>query len=104
VENKGVMIFAEVADGKLAPITRELLAPDANWRTTSGRIKRMIAGSGEVNTAAKVAAGVTDKVYTADTPLLQDYGNEAYVKVLEKVCKSAHPRIVLMGHTTIAVI
>ena len=102
MENKGVMIFAEVTDGKLAPITRELLGVGRKLANDLGEeLSVMIAGSGAVNTAAKVAAGVTDKVYAADTPLLQDYSNEAYVKVLEKVCKTAHPRIVLMGHTTI---
>jgi len=102
VENKGVMIFAEVTDGKLAPITRELLGVGRKLANDLGEeLSVIIAGSGAVNTAAKVAAGVTDKVYAADTPPLKDYSNEAYVEVLEKVCKSTHPRIVLMGHTTI---
>jgi electron transfer flavoprotein alpha subunit len=96
------MILAEVTDGKLAPITRELLGVGRKLANDLGEeLSVIIAGSGAVNTAAKVAAGVTDKVYAADTPPLKDYSNEAYVKVLEKVCKSAHPRIVLMGHTTI---
>ena len=80
MENKGVMIFAEVTDGKLAPITRELLGAGRKLANDLGEeLSVMIAGCGAVNTAAKAAAGVTDKVYAADSPMLQDYSNEAYV-------------------------
>jgi len=102
VENKGVMIFAEVTDGKLSPITRELLGAGRKLANDLGEeLSAIIAGSGVVSTAAKIAAGVTDKVYAVDDPLLKDYYTEAYAAVVEKVCQIAHPRILLMGHTTI---
>ena len=51
MENKGVMIFAEVADGKLAPITRELLGAGRKLANDLGEeLSVMIAGSGAVNT------------------------------------------------------
>ena len=102
MENKGVMIFAEVTDGKLSPITRELLGAGRKLANDLGEeLSAIIAGSGVVSTAVKIAAGVTDKVYAVDDPLLKDYCTEAYAAVVEKVCQIAHPRILLMGHTTI---
>jgi len=102
VENKGVMIFAEVRDGKLAPITRELLGVGRKLANDLGEeLSAIIAGSGVVSTAAKIAAGITDKVYAIDDPLLKDYRTETYAAAVEKVCRIARPRILLMGHTTI---
>ena len=90
MENKGVMIFAEVRDGKLAPITRELLGVGRKLANDLGEeLSAIIAGSGVVSTAAKIAAGITDKVYAIDDPLLKDYRTDAYVTVVEKVVKQA---------------
>jgi electron transfer flavoprotein alpha subunit len=64
-------------------------------------LSALAIGSGGLNSAAGSAAGVTDKVYLVDDPLLKDYRTEPYVSVVEKVCEVARPRILLMGHTTI---
>ena len=102
MDNKGVMIFVEVMDGKPAPITRELLGVGRKLTNDLGEeLSALTVGSGVRNCIAGAVAGVTDKVYVVDDPLLKDYRTEPYVSVVEKVCKTAHPRILLMGHTTI---
>jgi electron transfer flavoprotein alpha subunit len=102
IDNKGVMIFVELIDGKLAPITRELLGVGRKLTNDLGEeLSALAVGSGVLNSAAGGVTGVTDKVYIVDDPLLKDYRTEPYVSVVEKVCEVAHPRILLMGHTTI---
>jgi electron transfer flavoprotein alpha subunit len=96
------MIFVELMDGKLAPITRELLGVGRKLTNDLGEeLSALAVGSGVLNSAAGGVTGVTDKVYIVDDPLLKDYRTETYVSVVEKVCEVAHPRILLMGRTTI---
>jgi electron transfer flavoprotein alpha subunit len=102
VEYKGVMIFAEVTDGKPAPITRELLGAGRRLAGELGEeLSVIIAGSEIAKIAAELAISGADKIYAVDDPLLQDYRTDSFTAVVEKVCKTVNPRILLMGHTTI---
>ena len=101
-ENKGVMIFTEVIDGKLAPIAKELLGAGRKLANElSEELSALVAGNGVANIAAEAIAFGADKVYVVDAPLLKDYRTDSYVAVVEKVVKQTHPRILLMGQTTI---
>ncbi len=101
-ENKGVMIFTEVIDGKLAPIAKELLGAGRKLANElSEELSALVAGNGVANIAAEAIAFGADKVYVVDAPLLKDYRTDSYVAVVEKVVKQSHPRILLMGQTTI---
>lgn len=42
-----------------------------------------------------------DKVYVADHPWLKDYQTDAYVAVMEEVCRELRPNILLFGQTSI---
>ncbi|MGA7843775.1 MAG: electron transfer flavoprotein subunit alpha/FixB family protein [Dehalococcoidales bacterium] len=102
VEYKGVMIFAEVTDGKPAPITGELLGAGRRLAGELGEeLSVIIAGSEIAKIAAELAISGADKIYAIDDPLLQDYLTDSFTAVVEKVCRIANPRILLMGHTTI---
>ena len=101
-DNKGVMIFTEVIDGKLSPIAKELLGAGRKLANDLGEeLNALVAGNGVANVAAEAIAFGADKVYIANAPLLKDYRTDSYVAVVEKVVKQAQPRILLMGQTNI---
>ena len=99
---QGVMIFAEITDGKLAPITKELLGIGRKLANDlSEELSALVAGYGVANIAAEAITFGADKVYIVDDPLLQDYRTDPYVAVVEKIAKQTNPRILLLGQTTI---
>jgi electron transfer flavoprotein alpha subunit len=101
-DNKGVMIFIETIDGKLAPISKGLLGAGRKLANDlKEELSALVAGSGAAHIAAEAITYGADKVYVVDDPLLKDYRTDAYVAVVEKVAKQANPRILLMGQTTI---
>jgi electron transfer flavoprotein alpha subunit len=101
-DNKGVMIFIEVIDGKLTSISQELLGAGRKLANDlTEELSALVTGSGLTNIAAEAIAFGADKVYVVDAPLLKDYRTDSYVAVVEKVVKQANPRILLMGQTTI---
>ena len=101
-DNKGVMIFIELVDGKLSAIAKELLGAGRKLANElKEELSAVAAGSGVENAAAEAIAFGADKVYVVDAALLKDYRTDAYVTVVEKVVKQANPRILLLGQTTI---
>lgn len=99
---QGVMIFAEAIDGKLAPITRELLGIGRKLSNDlSEELSALVAGNDVGNIAAEAISFGADKVYILDDPLLQDYRTDPYMAVVERVVKQTNPRILLMGQTII---
>ena len=101
-EYRGVMIHAEVAEGKLATIATELLGCGRGLADNLGEeLSVVIIGSGVSSLAQEAFAFGADKVYIVDDVLLQDYQTDAYVPVMEKVVRQAMPRILLVGQTSI---
>ncbi|TES89009.1 MAG: electron transfer flavoprotein subunit alpha/FixB family protein [Dehalococcoidia bacterium] len=101
-EYSGVMVHAEVAEGKLATIATELLGCGRGLADNLGEeLSAVIIGSGVSSLAQEAFAFGADKVYIVDDVLLQDYQTDAYVPVMEKVVRQAMPRILLVGQTSI---
>jgi electron transfer flavoprotein alpha subunit len=101
-DNKGVMIFIELIDGKLAPIAKELLGAGRKLANDlKEELSALVAGSGVANVAAEAITFGADKVYVVDDPLLKNYRTDPYVAIVEKVVKQINPKILLMGQTTI---
>lgn len=101
-DNKGVMIFAELIDGKLAAIAKELLGAGCKLASDlKEELSAIIVGSGVASVAPEAITYGANKVYIVDDALLKDYRTEPYVAVVEKIIKQANPRIVLMGQTTV---
>ena len=99
-DNKGILVVGEVAEGKLLPITAEILGAG---RRLADELKEQLsciligAQIGDAGKAA-VAAGA-DKVYVADDAQLKDYENSTYMQVMEKAVAETAPRIIIMGQT-----
>ena len=101
-EYKGVMIYAEVAEGKLAATSTELLGCGRKLADELGEeLCAVLAGSNISNLAQEVIAFGADKVYVVDDPLLKDYQTDSYISVMEKVIKQVMPQILLLGQTSI---
>ena len=101
-EYKGVMIYGEVTEGKLAAITTELLGCGRKLADDLGQeLCAVLAGSNISGLAQEVIAFGADKAYVVDDPLLKDYQTDPYVLTLEKVVKQVMPQILILGQTFI---
>jgi len=100
--NKGIMIFGELTDGKLSSITTELLG---GGRRLADELKEdliCILVGDKLDDAAKAAFTYgADKVYVVTDPLLKDYQTDSFVAVIEKAVKEISPRALLFGQTSI---
>jgi len=100
-DNKGVMIYGEVVEGKLSAITTELLGCGRKLADDLGEeLSAVLIGSDVSGFAQEVIAFGADKVYVVNDPLLQDYQADSYVSVIEKVAKQVVPQIILLGQTS----
>jgi electron transfer flavoprotein alpha subunit len=99
---KGVMVYGEVAEGKLAPIATEGLGIGRKLADDLGQeLSAVLVGSGIGNSAQEAFAFGADKVYVVDDPLLKDYQTDSYVAVMEKVVQQAKPQALIMGQTDV---
>ncbi len=101
-EYKGVIVYCEVAEGKLAAIATELLACGRKLADDLGEeLSAVLVGSDVSGSAQEAIVFGADKVYVVDDPLLKDYQTDSYTAVMEKVVKQVLPQILILGQTTI---
>lgn len=101
-DNKGVLVFGEITEGKLSSITTELLGCGRKLADDLGQeLSIILVGSEVGGYANETIAFGADKVYVVDDNLLKDYQPDSYVVVLEKVAKQVMPQIILLGQTSI---
>ena len=99
---KGVLVFAEVTEGKISSIAAELLGCGRGLAAEmGGDLSAVLVGSNVAGLAPSAIAAGADRVFVADDPMLADYATDSYVSVLEKVVKQANPGVVLLGQTSI---
>lgn len=99
-ESKGVLIVGELADGKLASITAELLGIGRRLADGLGQeLSAVFVGNGIANIAGEAIAFGADKVYVIDNPLFEDYVTDSYVGAMEKLSNDVAPEILLLGQT-----
>ena len=91
----GVLILAELVDGKLAPVVAELIG--AAQRLGAGPVSAMVIGSG-VDAAAGSVAGV-EKTYVVDDASLAEYTTDGFTQAAAAVVAQADPAILLLGQT-----
>jgi caffeyl-CoA reductase-Etf complex subunit CarE len=97
---KGILVVGEVADGKLAHITTELLGAGSRLAAELGQeVSAVIIGSNIGGLAQEAIAYGAKKVYVVDDQVLKDYLTDSYLTVMEKVVKQAMPYIILLGQT-----
>ena len=101
-DNKGVLVYTEIAEGKLSAIATEALGAGRKLAADlGGELGAVLVGSGVSSLAQEAIAFGADKVYIVDDPALTDYRTDAYVSVMEKVAKQVTPAIILLGQTSV---
>jgi electron transfer flavoprotein alpha subunit len=100
--HKGVLVCGEIDEGKLAPITIELLGIGRKLADELGEdLSTLLMGSKTGALGQEVIAYGADSVYVADDSLLDNYNSDAYTQVAAQLCKNVLPSIMLLGHTDI---
>ncbi len=101
-ENKGILVYGELTDGKLAAITTELLGCG---RKLADDLKEdlscLLASDTLGETPKEAIAFGADKVYTVEDASLKQYQADCCMQVVEKLAKELSPRVILMGQTSI---
>lgn len=99
-EYKGILVCGELADGRLASITTELLGCG---RKLADELQEgllcLLTGDAIGGASKEVIALGADKVYAAEHPLLKEYEADSYMQIVEKLVKEISPRAILMGQT-----
>jgi electron transfer flavoprotein alpha subunit len=100
-EYKGILVCGELADGKLASITTELLGCG---RKLADDLKEdlscLLASDAVGGTSKEAIAFGADKVYVVEHPALKEYQADSYMQVAEKLVKEILPRAILIGQTS----
>ncbi|KAF0122904.1 MAG: electron transfer flavoprotein alpha subunit [bacterium] len=101
-DHKGVWVFAEQRNGKIASVVLELLGEGRKLADKLGvDLSAVFFGySVEMQTNELISYGA-DKVYVADAPILRDFNDEIYSKVLVDLINEYKPEIVLSGATAV---
>jgi len=99
-DNKGILVVGEASEGKLLPITAEILGAG---RKLADELKEplncIIIGAGLGDTGKAAVAAGADKVFLADDAQLKDYENSTYMQVMEKAVAELAPKVIIMGQT-----
>jgi len=99
-EYKGVLVCGELADGKLASITTEMLGCGRKLADDLKEELSCMLASDAVGDASKEAIAFgADKVYVVEHAALKEYQADAYMQAVEKLAKETSPRVILMGQT-----
>ncbi len=100
-DSKGVLIVGERADTGLAAITTELLGIGRKLADDLGEgLAAVLLGDKVADLAEEAIRFGADKVYVVESPLLKDYVGDMYVAAMEKLCREASPKILIMGQTS----
>lgn len=101
-EYNGILICGEVAEGKIAPITQELLGIG---RKLADDLQEplciLLMGSSLSEASQEAIQFGADKVFTSEDPVLADYHGDTYTTALTTACQQLSPSILLLGQTDI---
>ena len=98
----GVMIFAEMRHGRIAPVAFELLGVGRQLADRRGvLLSAVLLGHGLGETARDLVAHGADKVFQVDDPALRHFTDDAYSQVFADLIREQQPEIVLAGATAI---
>ena len=95
---QGVLVFAEVTQGGLAAIAREMLGAGRRLADALGEpLMAAVLGSGVQEAAQEAVYHGADTVYVADAPALAPYQTLPYTTVMAQIAEQATPNILLVG-------
>lgn len=100
--HKGVLVFGETLENKLAPITIELLGIGRRLANELNEELSILFLGNRLEFAAKEAIAYgAEKVYISEDSILETYNPDAYTQLTTNFCKKILPSIILLGYTDI---
>ncbi len=97
---KGVLVFIEVSEGKVAEVGWELLGEARKLATKVDQdVQAVLIGSDVEKFAKDAISHGADTVYVVDDPSYKEYITKTYCKALVQVIEKHKPDIVLIGAT-----
>ena len=101
-EAKGVLVYCELKEGKLAPISTEGLGIGKELAGALGEeLAAVIIGNSIGDVAQEAVAYGADKVYAVDSDSLENYQADSYLQAMEKVLAEISPQIIIFGQTDV---
>lgn len=101
-EYKGILVFIEQHDNRLAGVGLELLGEGRRLASElKAGLSAVILGDEIKGLGTELVSYGAEKVYVASDPLLADYQVDAYSRVLVDLIERERPEIVLIGATDI---
>ena len=98
----GVWVFAEYRNGRIAPVTLELLGAGRALADTRGvKLAAVLFGDKLGGAASDLVAHGADTVYVAEDPAFAHFTDDVYGNVLTDLIREHQPEIVLAGATAI---
>lgn len=100
-QGRGVWVFAEQRDGKIAGVSLELLGAGKGLAQKLGTELSAVLFGGTADDALELIRWGADKVFYCSDPLLSAFNDEPYAALLSKLIVEQKPEIVLTGATPI---
>ncbi len=98
---KGVLVFAEQRDGKIASVSYELLGIGRKLADELNvELSAVLFGASEKEAEELIKWGA-DKVYFCGDPVFEKFNDEPYARLLSSIIERYKPEIVLAGATPI---
>jgi electron transfer flavoprotein alpha subunit len=98
----GVWVYAEFRNGRIAPVSHELLGIGRHLADKRGvPLSAVLLGSGLGDGPQKLVGYGADRVYAVDNDALEVFTDDSYGNVLTDLIKEHRPEIVLAGATAI---
>ncbi len=95
---QGVLVFAEVIDGDLSAIAKEMLGAGRGLADALGEpLQAAVLGSGVEGVAQEAIYHGADIAYVADDAALEQYQTASYTAALAQVAQHVEPNILLIG-------
>ena len=99
---KNIWVFAEQRQGKISPVVIELLGEGKKLANEIGvELCAVLLGKDVKGLAKELISYGAEKVYIADSPLLENYTTDAYTKVMCDAVNKIKPEIMMIGATHI---
>lgn len=97
----GVWVIIEYNNGKVAPVSWELLGEGRKLADAIGcGLCGVVAGHQVDSVIPEAFAYGAEKVYVIDDAILKDYRTEPYAEAITNIVKKYQPEIILMGATS----
>ena len=101
---KNIWVYAEQRDGKLMGVALELIGEGHRLSrdiSADTKVCAVLVGDKVSHLAKECFEFGADEVYVIEDPLLKNYNNESYTKVITEALEEYKPEIVLYGATHI---